>query len=39
LTPDSYQRYLVNSLRERFSLEGAPIRLSLRGTKNPYVDE
>ncbi|OYV68147.1 MAG: ribosome biogenesis GTPase Der, partial [Acidiphilium sp. 21-60-14] len=38
LTPDSYQRYLVNSLRERFGLDGAPIRLSLRGTKNPYVD-
>ncbi|CAG4923042.1 unnamed protein product [Acidocella sp. C78] len=39
LTPDSYQRYLVNSLREKFGLDGAPIRLALRGTKNPYADE
>jgi len=35
-TPDSYLRYLVNSLREQFKLPGAPIRISLRGTKNPY---
>lgn len=35
--PDDYQRYLVNSLRETFSLPGTPIRLQLRGTKNPYA--
>jgi GTP-binding protein len=35
-TPDSYQRYLVNSLREHFKLPGTPIRISLRGSKNPY---
>lgn len=34
--PDDYQRYLVNSLRETFGLPGTPIRLQLRGTKNPY---
>lgn len=39
LIPDSYQRYLVNALREKFKLEGTPIRLSLRGTKNPYADD
>lgn len=38
-TPETYQRYLVNALREQFKLEGAPIRLSLRGTKNPYADD
>lgn len=37
--PDSYQRYLVNGLREEFNLPGVPIRLSLRKTKNPYTDK
>ncbi len=36
--PDDYQRYLVNSLRESFDLPGTPIRLELRGTKNPYAE-
>ncbi|MGE0419037.1 MAG: ribosome biogenesis GTPase Der [Acetobacteraceae bacterium] len=36
--PDDYQRYLVNGLRETFNLPGTPIRLQLRGTKNPYAD-
>ena len=36
--PEDYQRYLVNSLREMFSLPGTPIRLQLRGTKNPFAD-
>jgi GTP-binding protein len=35
--PEDYQRYLVNSLRETFALPGTPIRLQLRGTKNPYA--
>jgi GTP-binding protein len=35
--PEDYQRYLVNSLRESFALPGTPIRLQLRGTKNPFV--
>lgn len=37
--PESYQRYLVNSLREAFEMPGVPIRLMLRGTDNPYVDK
>ncbi len=37
--PEDYQRYLVNSLRETFTLPGVPIRLQLRGTKNPYTDD
>lgn len=37
--PDSYQRYLVNGLREPFGLVGVPIRLLLRGGgKNPYAE-
>jgi GTPase len=35
--PEDYQRYLVNSLRERFDLPGTPIRVQLRGTRNPYA--
>jgi GTP-binding protein len=34
--PQSYVRYLVNSLRETFGLKGTPIRTSLRTGKNPY---
>ena len=37
--PEDYQRFMVNSLRERFELPGVPIRLLLRGTKNPYMDD
>ena len=37
--PEDYQRYLVNSLREQFALPGVPVRLLLRGTKNPYAEE
>lgn len=37
--PDSYQRYLVNSLRETFDLPGVPVRLELRKSDNPYVDD
>jgi GTPase len=38
MLPDSYKRYLVNGLRETFHLPGTPIRIQLRGTKNPYAD-
>ncbi len=37
-TPETYQRYLVNSLREAFEMPGVPIRIYLRGTDNPYAD-
>jgi GTP-binding protein len=35
--PDSYLRYLTNSLRAAFDLPGVPLRLHLRTGKNPYV--
>jgi GTP-binding protein len=35
--PDSYSRYLVNSLRESFDMPGVPIRLNLRKGDNPYA--
>jgi len=34
--PDSYSRYLVNSLRESFDMPGVPIRLNLRKGANPF---
>lgn len=34
--PDSYKRYLMNTLRKDFDLGGVPIRFSLRGGKNPF---
>jgi GTP-binding protein len=37
--PASYQRYLVNNMREAFGMPGTPIRLWLRGGKNPFADE
>ena len=37
--PDSYLRYLVNSLRETFGLPGVPIRFYLRKGANPYAKE
>ena len=34
--PESYLRYLTNSLREKFKFQGVPIRLSLKKTSNPF---
>ena len=33
--PRAYRRYLVNSLRESFDLPGTPIRLTVRGRRQP----
>lgn len=33
---DSYKRYLENTFRKRFRLDGAPIRLEFREGANPY---
>jgi len=35
--PESYMRYLVNGMRERFKLPGIPIRFVLRRSENPYA--
>jgi GTP-binding protein len=34
--PESYRRYLVNALRRDLDLGPVPLRLSLRGTRNPF---
>lgn len=37
--PDHYKRYLVNSIRESFDLNGTPIRLIVKsGAANPYAE-
>ena len=35
--PQSYLRYLINSLREQFELPGTPVRISLREKANPFA--
>lgn len=35
--PEAYQRYLIANLRDSFDLPGVPLRLLLRGGKNPYA--
>ncbi len=35
--PESYLRYLINGLRQRFGLEGVPIRMIMKAQKNPYA--
>ena len=37
--PDSYLRYLENALRQDFDLPGTPIRIHMRRSRNPYVEE
>jgi GTPase len=35
--PQSYLRYLTNSLREAFALPGTPVRITLREKANPFA--
>lgn len=37
--PDSYKRYLTNSLRHDLDLPGVPIRLMIRASDNPYAEK
>jgi len=39
MMPETYKRYLINEMREAFDLPGVPIRLVLKGNKNPYADK
>jgi len=36
--PESYKRYLQNSMRKRFRLIGTPVKLEFREGKNPFAD-
>lgn len=37
--PKSYERYLINGLRDIFDMPGSPIRLYFRKRDNPYADK
>jgi len=37
--PDSYRRYLINSLRQSFDMPGTPIRITIKSGANPYADD
>ncbi len=37
--PDSYRRYMINSIRQSFDLPGTPVRLTVKGGKNPYAPD
>ncbi len=37
--PESYRRYLINSMRESFDLPGVPIRITIKSGKNPYAGD
>ncbi|HXK53485.1 MAG TPA: ribosome biogenesis GTPase Der [Hyphomicrobiales bacterium] len=37
--PESYVRYMINSLRGAFDLWGTPIRLHMRKGENPYAEK
>jgi GTP-binding protein len=37
--PESYRRYLLNSMRKAFDLGAIPLRLSLRSPKNPFDEK
>jgi GTP-binding protein len=34
--PDSYRRYLVNAIRRDLKLGPVPLRLTFRGSRNPF---
>ncbi|MET0987600.1 MAG: ribosome biogenesis GTPase Der [Steroidobacteraceae bacterium] len=34
--PDAYRRYLANVYRERFRLQGTPVRVEFRSDENPF---
>ena len=36
--PETYKRYIINGLRRDFNIQGVPIRLMLRTSKNPYAN-
>ena len=36
--PESYRRYLINSLRESFDLPGVPLRVTIKSSRNPFAE-
>ena len=36
---ESYQRYLLNNMRDEFKLQGIPLRFIFKNSKNPYIQD
>jgi GTP-binding protein len=36
--PESYRRYLINSLRDSFDLPGVPLRVTVKSNRNPFTE-
>ena len=36
--PEAWRRYLASALRRDFGMQGVPVRLDIRASKNPYAD-
>ncbi len=36
--PETYMRYLMNTFRKELKLEGTPVRIQFKSSKNPYAD-
>ena len=34
--PKSYERYLINGIRDKLGFEAVPVRVVLKSPKNPY---
>lgn len=39
MLPASYERYLLNSIREALGFDGVPLRMILRSPKNPFAKD
>ncbi|MCL4746248.1 MAG: ribosome biogenesis GTPase Der [Burkholderiaceae bacterium] len=37
--PETYRRYLEGWFRDKFALEGTPLRIEFRNSRNPYVQQ
>lgn len=37
--PESYVRYLINGIREKFGFAGVPIRINMRRQRNPFASD
>jgi len=37
--PKSYERYLINGIRDQLGFGAVPVRLTLRTPKNPFADK
>ena len=37
MLPTSYERYLINGIRKELGFDSVPVRVTLKGNKNPYA--